>query len=495
MQLFLEVLDDVLGVDVVAAAFECLQGGAAKAFEDEAVGDGVGGTADDGADAGEGFADVAGEREDDGELGFDFAACGFDEGLQVDVARGDVVEAGEVFQHVHAEVALDEDVGTRADGSDTAEHGFARVVFDEGFAAFAAVVAEAMVEVFMGEAQERFAVARGEGAARGGHLRDGLQEWRDVAAPVFFFPGRAAVGGDALDFLAVGAGAGDVVDAVGQAALDAGFEFGEFVCGVEVGFVEDDKHGFVEGMQAQDGDDVALGEVLVDDVGDDVHAARGGHDFAIQGAVCPRLMGTGHVEQGQAEAPVVFVVVALDGGGGAANDGGIDAGVRQQGLDERAFTGADFAEEGEFEFLRLGFDGGEFGFDGGDVHPLGAGGGGARLQFFEGVAFFFGGGCAALPAPLAANGPDFPDEAEADGGDEGNDGEVDGDEGGRGVLDAVPHAEGDIGELEDDEEDDQDDEDGQQDDGFADEGNAVVIGHGGSRGGGAARPQRRAAGR
>ena len=81
VQLFLEVLDDVLGVDVVAAAFECLQGGAAKAFEDEAVGDGVGGIADDGADAGEGFADVTGEREDDGELGFDFAARGFDEGL------------------------------------------------------------------------------------------------------------------------------------------------------------------------------------------------------------------------------------------------------------------------------------------------------------------------------------------------------------------------------------------------------------------------------
>ena len=82
MQLFLKVLHDVLGVErALAAVFERLQGGAAEAFEDEAVGDGVRGAADDGADAGEGFADVAGERKDDGEVGFDFAARRFNEGL------------------------------------------------------------------------------------------------------------------------------------------------------------------------------------------------------------------------------------------------------------------------------------------------------------------------------------------------------------------------------------------------------------------------------
>ena len=175
MQLFLKVLHDVLGVErALAAVFERLQGGAAEAFEDEAVGDGVRGAADDGADAGEGFADVAGQREDDGEVGFDFAARRFDEGLQVDVARGDVVEFGEVFQHVHAEVALDEDVGTGADRGDAAKHGFARVAFHHRFAAFAAVVVEPLRQGFVGKADEGVAVARGEGAARGGHLREFL---------------------------------------------------------------------------------------------------------------------------------------------------------------------------------------------------------------------------------------------------------------------------------------------------------------------------------
>ena len=175
MQLFLKVLHDVLGVErALAAVFERLQGGAAEAFEDEAVGDGVRGAANDGADAGEGFADVTGQREDDGEVGFDFAARRFDQGLQVDVARGDVVEFGEVFQHVHAEVALDEDVGTGADRGDAAKHGFARVAFDHRFAAFAAVVVEALREVFVGEADERVAVARSQRAAFCRYLREFL---------------------------------------------------------------------------------------------------------------------------------------------------------------------------------------------------------------------------------------------------------------------------------------------------------------------------------
>ena len=75
------MLHDVLAVEGVAAALQGLQGGAAEAFKDEAVGDGVRGAADDGTDAGEGFADVAGEGKDDGEVGFDFAARRFNEGL------------------------------------------------------------------------------------------------------------------------------------------------------------------------------------------------------------------------------------------------------------------------------------------------------------------------------------------------------------------------------------------------------------------------------
>ena len=200
-----------------------MQGGAAEAFKDEAVGDGVRGAADDGADAGEGFADVTGQREDDGEVGFDFAARRFDQGLQVDVARRDVVELGQVFQHVHAEVALDDDVGAGADGGDTAEHRLARVAFYHRFAAFAAVVVEALREVFVGKADKCVAVARSQRAAFCRHLREFLQQRRNVARLFAFFPDRAAVRLLAAQRLAVGAGGGDEGDAFRQARADAGF--------------------------------------------------------------------------------------------------------------------------------------------------------------------------------------------------------------------------------------------------------------------------------
>ena len=223
------------------------------------------------------------------------------------------------------------------------------------------------------------AVARGEGAAFGGHLRELLQERADLSRRFALLPGGAAVRIQAAHALAVCAGAGDEGDAFRQAGADAGLQFFQFGCAVEVGFVEDDQHRFVEGVQAQDGDHVAFGEVLVDDVGDDMHAPRGVHHFLVERAVCARLVRAGHVEQGEAEAARVFVVVTLDGGGAAADDGGVDGRVRQKRLDERAFAGTDFAEEGEFQLLRFGGDGFNFGVDGAGVEALRAGGGGARL--------------------------------------------------------------------------------------------------------------------
>lgn len=160
-------------------------------------------------------------------------------------------------------------------------------------------------------------------------MRELLQERTDLSRRFALLPGGAAVRIQAAHALAVRAGAGDEGDAFRQAGADAGLQFFQFGCAVEVGFVEDDQHRFVEGVQAQDGDHVAFGEVLVDDVGDDMHAPRGVHHFLVERAVRARLVRAGHVEQGEAEAARVFVVVALDGGGAAADDGGVDGRVRQ----------------------------------------------------------------------------------------------------------------------------------------------------------------------
>ena len=124
--------------------------------------------------------------------------------------------------------------------------------------------------------------------------------------------------------------------------------------------------------------------------------------------------------------------------------------------------------------MRFGGDGFNFGVDGAGVEALRAGGGGARLQLFEADALALGGGGFAVFA-VAPDRPDFPDEPGACGGNQADDDEVEDEEAGRGVLQAVPDAEGDVGELEDDEEDDQHDEHGQQDDGFTNERDAVAV--------------------